>query len=62
MSRRTCGVQSFYIPRSNPDGKAVTVACIDPGTVQSVVVRTFDGVNWERSQAESHIASASKDI
>jgi hypothetical protein len=23
-----CGVQSFYIPRSNPDGVAVTFACI----------------------------------
>ena len=24
---RICGVQSFYHPRSNPDGIAVTIAC-----------------------------------
>lgn len=44
-----CGVQSFYTPRSNPDGKGVAVHCLDKGTVSSVNVITFDGENWEKS-------------
>ena len=45
---KICGVQSFYIPRSNPDGYAVTVNCIDPGTLTKVVVEDIDGNNWEK--------------
>lgn len=25
---KQCGVQAFYIPRSNPDGAAITLACV----------------------------------
>lgn len=42
-----CGVKSFYIPRSNPDGYSVNARCLDPGTVTSMTVDTFDGRNWE---------------
>jgi hypothetical protein len=42
-----CGITSFYRPRSNPDGWAVTFACLDPGTVSSVEVQRFDGQHWE---------------
>lgn len=45
---KICGVQSFYIPRSNADGYAVTVNCIDPGTLTKVVVEDVDGNNWEK--------------
>jgi hypothetical protein len=44
---RYCGVVPFYQPRSNPDGYAVTVHCLEAGTVTSIEVRTFDGENWE---------------
>jgi hypothetical protein len=44
---RVCGVKSFYIPRSNPDGVDVNVRCLDQGTVRSVAVESFDGANWE---------------
>jgi len=43
-----CGVKSFYVPRSNPDGYSVNVRCLDPGTVKSLNVDTFDGQNWEK--------------
>ena len=56
---RVCGVQSYYHPRSNPDGVAVTVACLDPGTVAAVEVRAFDGVHWEASVAASGIRACS---
>uniref|UniRef100_A0A672SXQ5 Centromere protein V-like n=1 Tax=Sinocyclocheilus grahami TaxID=75366 RepID=A0A672SXQ5_SINGR len=57
----TCGVQSFYTPRSNPDGFGVTPHCLDPGTVSSVTVEDFCGQNWEESmQKHQTIRSMSK--
>ena len=44
-----CGVQSFYTPRSNPDGRGIAVHCLDPGTVRDVTITKFDGQNWEQS-------------
>lgn len=43
----TCGVKSFYVPRSHPDGFSVNVNCMDPGTVAGVTLRKVDGRNWE---------------
>jgi len=42
-----CGVKSFYVPRSHPDGWSVNVRCLDPSTVRGVTVRPFDGDRWE---------------
>ena len=39
---RVCGVKSFYVPRSNPDGFDVNVHCLDPATIESVEVTPFD--------------------
>jgi hypothetical protein len=39
---RVCGVKSFYVPRSHPDGISVNVRCIDPATVAGVDVSLFD--------------------
>ncbi|XP_034088906.1 centromere protein V isoform X1 [Gymnodraco acuticeps] len=58
---KTCGVQSFYTPRSNPDGYGVAPHCLDPGTVRSVTVETFCGEKWEESmQAHKSIRDMSK--
>ena len=46
-----CGVKSFYIPRSNPDGVDVNARCLDDGTVRSLVIEPFDGSNWEANAA-----------
>ena len=46
-----CGVKSFYVPRSNPDGFSVNLRCLDPGTIDAVVFEDFDGRNWERAGA-----------
>lgn len=43
---RTCGIKSFYIPRSNPDGYDVNVRCLAPQP-EEVCVTDFDGRNWE---------------
>ncbi|XP_036436448.1 centromere protein V [Colossoma macropomum] len=58
---KTCGVQSFYTPRSNPDGFGVAPHCLDPGTIKSVQVEDFCGENWEESmQKHKTIRSMSK--
>ena len=44
---RHCGVKSFYVPRSHPDGYSVNVRCLEPGTVRRMTVKPFDGRNWE---------------
>ncbi len=46
-----CGVKSFYIPRSHPDGVSVNVRCIDSGTIESMTVIPFDGRDWEKARA-----------
>lgn len=42
-----CGIKSFYVPRSNPDGYSVNARCLDPSTVRSTTLIRFDGQNWE---------------
>ncbi|KAL2921749.1 Centromere protein V [Bienertia sinuspersici] len=55
-----CGITSFYTPRSNPDGVAVTLNCLDHGTVTHVEIRSFDGVNWDDSYSQTGISACSK--
>ena len=57
---KICGITSFYIPRSNQDGVAVSFMCVDLGTLTHVEIKNFDGKNWENSYIESNIASCSK--
>lgn len=47
-----CGIKSFYVPRSNPDGFSVNLRCLDEGTVEQVTVEDFDGRNWEAHGAD----------
>ena len=43
-----CGIKSFYVPRSNPDGFSVNLRCLDdPRDFAEVRVVSFDGSNWE---------------
>ena len=46
---RHCGIKSFYVPRSHPNGISVNANCLDPGTVRSVRESAFDGANWEQN-------------
>ena len=46
---RLCGVQSFYTPRSHPDGIDVNVHCLDESVVDRMEIRTFNGEQWEES-------------
>ena len=43
-----CGVKSFYVPRSHPDGYSVNFRCLDAEDFTSVLTTEFDGKNWEQ--------------
>jgi hypothetical protein len=42
-----CGIKSFYVPRSHPDGFSVNARCLDEGTVERLVVLPLNGKDWE---------------
>ena len=46
---RSCGIKSFYRPRSNPDGWSVNARCLD--WAPDMTVTAFDGRNWEQNGA-----------
>jgi hypothetical protein len=50
---RTCGMKSFYVPRSNPDGYSVNLRCLDePDGFAEIRIVAFDGRNnWEEQAA-----------
>ena len=43
----TCGVKSFYVPRSYPEGYSINLNCLDRTHITSVTVQPFDGNDWE---------------
>jgi hypothetical protein len=47
---RHCGIKSFYVPRSHPDGISVHVRCLKPGSVRSLQIQPFDGEHWEQAR------------
>jgi hypothetical protein len=55
---RRCGVKSFYVPRSNPDGYSVNVRCLDEGTLEAVSVERFD--DTDRAASEARIRDRSR--
>lgn len=55
---RHCGVKSFYVPRSNPDGYSVNARCLDPATVEHVEVEIFD--DNDRGASEARLRNLSR--
>ena len=45
----TCGVKSFYQPRSHPDAWSVNANCLDEQP--DLAVTRFDGRDWENARA-----------
>ena len=42
-----CGIKSFYVPRSHPDGFSINTRCLDPGTIERLTVTPVNGQDWE---------------
>jgi hypothetical protein len=52
-----CGIKSFYVPRSHPDGYSVNARCLDEGTVESVEITPVNGREWEQQYPDGRGAS-----
>lgn len=46
---RTCGVHSFYVPRSHPDGFSLNARCLTGVDIDWFERDSFDGRHWEAS-------------
>ena len=49
---KICGVSSFYVPRSHPDGYSVNLRCVDGVDLTAVKLMPFDGRNWDEARAK----------
>ncbi len=47
----TCGIKSFYQPRSHPDAWSVNWNALDDVSGLAMTVTSFDGRNWEGAKA-----------
>ena len=47
-----CGVKSYYLPRSHPNGLSVNVNCLKPESIERIEETAFDGQNWEQNVSE----------
>lgn len=56
---RRCGVKSFYVPRSNPDGYSVNLRCLDRASITAVTIEPFD--DNDRTAAEARIRDRSRE-
>ncbi|MEI6487297.1 MAG: GFA family protein [Sphingomonadales bacterium] len=50
---KTCGIKSFYVPRSHPHGYSVSWRALDAG-IDGVMplIRFYDGRQWEQARAD----------
>jgi hypothetical protein len=48
---RTCGVKSFYQPRSHPAAWSVNLNAVDDVSGLAITFSAFDGRNWEQAAA-----------
>jgi hypothetical protein len=44
-----CGVKSFYVPRSHPEGYSVNLSCLELDSGVQVIVEDFDGRHWRQN-------------
>lgn len=57
---RHCGIKSFYIPRSHPDGFDINARCLEDGTVVAMTIASFDDENREAATAAiAHLTDSS---
>jgi hypothetical protein len=46
---RTCGIHSFYRPRSHPGWFDVNIRCLDGDVLSQFRIEPFNGQNWEEN-------------
>lgn len=48
----TCGIKSFYVPRSHPDSFSVNLNCVVLPDGVEVSVEDFNGLNWRENRSK----------
>jgi hypothetical protein len=48
---KICGIKSFYVPRSHPEGYSVNLNCLDLPEDTEILIKEFDGQNWLKNRA-----------
>ena len=46
----TCGIKSFYVPRSHPDSFSVNLNCVDLPDGVAITIEEFNGRNWSENR------------
>ena len=46
-----CGIKSYYVPRSHPNGFSVNFNCIDIPEWLEAKIESFDGENWSKNKS-----------
>lgn len=46
----TCGIKSFYVPRSHPEGYSVNLRTLDDSGALDVTIVRYDGRDWEAAR------------
>ena len=54
---RHCGVKSFYVPRSNPDGYSINARCLDQATIEHLQIEPFDDNDRDAAEARTRARS-----
>ena len=54
---RHCGIHSFYVPRSFPDGVSVNVRCLEGVDLAAIRPVPFDGRHWEEAMRADNVVS-----
>lgn len=48
----TCGIKSYYVPRSHPESFSVNLNCVELPDEVDVRIEDFDGRNWSQNRAK----------
>lgn len=46
-----CGIKSFYVPRSHPDGYSINWRALDGVETIAPIIIPYDGKNWEQARS-----------
>ena len=45
----TCGIKSYYVPRSHPESFSVNLNCVELPDEIEIITQSFDGRHWTKS-------------
>lgn len=46
---KNCGIKTFYVPRSHPEGFSVNLRCLSLDKNIQISIKDFDGQHWNKN-------------